>query len=141
MAWSSSMLFTLKAPSAYLPFRALAKRSVVCVSGIVSCSFWGRDPGQGRQQGPILGSDGEKETKNLSEQIAAKRPSLSTCRITGQLAVKRGEADAQQFGGFLLVAAGVGQCPVEVVQFLFAQEILQRFQRHAAGGHDARDRK
>src|SRR6266850_569647 len=64
MAWSSSMLFTLKAPRAYLPLSALANRSLVCVSGIVSCLFWGRDPGQGRKQGPKLGSDREKETKN-----------------------------------------------------------------------------
>src|SRR4051812_6220224 len=35
MAWSNSMLFTLNAPRAYLPFSAFANKSVVCVSGIV----------------------------------------------------------------------------------------------------------
>src|ERR1035437_9861042 len=35
IAWRSSMLLTLKAPSAYLPFRALANKSLVCVSGII----------------------------------------------------------------------------------------------------------
>src|SRR5271163_3071889 len=35
MAWSSSILLTLKAPSAYLPLSALANKSLVCVSGIV----------------------------------------------------------------------------------------------------------
>src|SRR5256885_17262264 len=35
MACKSSMLLTLKAPSAYLPLSALANRSLVCVSGIV----------------------------------------------------------------------------------------------------------
>src|SRR5439155_10850081 len=35
MAWRSSMLFTLKAPIAYLPLSALEKRSLVCVSGII----------------------------------------------------------------------------------------------------------
>jgi hypothetical protein len=35
MAWMSSMLFTLNAPSAYLPFNAFANKSRVCVSGII----------------------------------------------------------------------------------------------------------
>ena len=34
MAWSSSMLFTLKAPRAYLPFKAFANKSRVWVNGI-----------------------------------------------------------------------------------------------------------
>src|SRR5260370_40771144 len=34
MAWSSSMLLTLKAPRAYLPLRALANNSLVCVRGM-----------------------------------------------------------------------------------------------------------
>src|SRR5215469_12624316 len=41
IAWRSSILLTLKAPRAYLPLRALAKRSLVWVSGIVvlGCSI------------------------------------------------------------------------------------------------------
>src|SRR6266498_697434 len=38
MACKSSMLLTLKAPRAYLPLRALANRSLVCVRGIVLSS-------------------------------------------------------------------------------------------------------
>src|ERR1041385_58759 len=34
IAWTSSMLLTLKAPRAYLPRKALANSSLVCVSGI-----------------------------------------------------------------------------------------------------------
>jgi hypothetical protein len=41
IAWISSMLLTLKAPRAYLPLRAFANRSLVCVSGIFRI-FWVR---------------------------------------------------------------------------------------------------
>src|SRR5881628_2772042 len=36
IAWSNSILLTLNAPMAYLPLRALAKSSLVVVSGINS---------------------------------------------------------------------------------------------------------
>jgi hypothetical protein len=44
MAWSSSILFALKAPRAYFPLRALAKRSLVCVNGIIQCGARGFAP-------------------------------------------------------------------------------------------------
>src|SRR2546428_674747 len=51
IACSSSMLFTLKAPRAYFPFSALANRSLVCVSGIVSFfGFWVEPGSQPRLQ-------------------------------------------------------------------------------------------
>ncbi len=61
MAWSSSMLFTLKAPRAYLPLSALANRSVVCVSGIVL----GAGRGKFRDSARMLGVRGQKGIKNF----------------------------------------------------------------------------
>src|SRR5262245_15250611 len=56
------------------------------------------------------------------------RPWFSASPIPRQLAIQRREADAHEFGRFLLVAAGVSKGAVEVVHLLFTQEILERFE-------------
>src|SRR5437870_1360419 len=70
MAWSSSMLFTLKAPSAYLPFRALANSSRVCVNGISSSSS-SIDRHRPGQRG-IIGTGAPKGRKNYGAGVASR---------------------------------------------------------------------
>ena len=42
----------------------------------------------------------------------------STIRLTSQLPIERGQADAEQFRGLFLVAVGLGQRAIEVIHFL-----------------------
>src|ERR1051325_7274744 len=140
------MLFTLKAPSAYLPLRALAKSSRVCVSGIVVSRLM-RPAGCGRARRYYARRAGT-ETK-IPAPVAWRRKregddeeSDSVGRF-GKFAIERRKADAEEFGGFLFVAAGLRERTVQVDEFLLPDEVLQRLQR--AGGRrdgcaDARHR-
>src|SRR5579872_3282225 len=66
----------------------------------------------------------------LSTAPVRKRSRLLV--VFGEFAVKRGEADAENQRGLLLVAAVLGQGAVEVGQLLFAQIILERDVRRDA---------
>src|SRR3954466_1906996 len=71
IAWSNSMLLTLKAPRAYFPFKALANKSRVCVSGIVLFDYQLKTTTV-KERG-IIGKPLEKKSKIIPPAEAKNR--------------------------------------------------------------------
>src|SRR5438093_6237233 len=109
------MLFTLKAPIAYLPLSALAKRSRVCVSGIIE-------------------SYSLKNLALFNKAMAREDGTQLSHVVLGQFSIQRSEADLKQLGRFFLVTPGVGQSAVQVCQLLLAQKVFEGSQWAAGGG-------